>query len=100
MDRRRLWALTLSAMDSTLAMVLGDNIFAGHVLKNRPKAAVENVKSGKGATAFGYYVDAPEQFGIVEFDKDGKVICKWCPATASVAEQNGRDAELSGHLFL
>ena len=74
MDRRRLWALTLSAMDSTLAMVLGDNIFAGHVLKNRPKAAVENVKSGKGATAFGYYVDAPEQFGIVEFDKDGKVI--------------------------
>ena len=26
--------------------------------------------------------------------------CKWCPASASVAEQNGRDAELSGHLFL
>ena len=33
--------------------------------------------------------------------KDGQgEHCKWCPATASVAEQNGRDAELSGHLFL
>lgn len=30
----------------------------------------------------------------------GVLACKWCPATASVAEQNGRDAELSGHLFL
>ena len=29
-----------------------------------------------------------------------EAVCKWCPATASVAEQNGRDAELSGHLFL
>lgn len=55
-------------------MVLGDNIFAGHGLNKRLKAAVENAKSGKGATVFGYYVDDPERFGIVEFDKEGKAI--------------------------
>lgn len=60
--------------DEPVAMVLGDNIFAGHGLKKRLKAAVENVESGKGATVFGYYVDDPERFGIVEFDKDGKAI--------------------------
>lgn len=60
--------------DEPVAMVLGDNIFAGHGLKKRLKAAVENAESGKGATVFGYYVDAPERFGIVEFDKDGKAI--------------------------
>ena len=57
-----------------VAMVLGDNIFAGHGLKKRLKAAVENAEQGKGATVFGYYVDDPERFGIVEFDKEGKAI--------------------------
>ena len=61
-------------VDEPVAMVLGDNIFAGHGLKKRLKAAVENAESGKGATVFGYYVDDPERFGIVEFDKDGKAI--------------------------
>ena len=60
--------------DECVAMVLGDNIFAGHGLKKRLKAAVENAESGKGATVFGYYVDDPERFGIVEFDEDGKAI--------------------------
>ena len=60
--------------DDTVAMVLGDNIFAGHGLKKRLKAAVENAKSGKGATVFGYYVDDPERFGIVEFDKNGRAV--------------------------
>ena len=60
--------------DDSVAMVLGDNIFAGHGLKKRLKAAVENAESGKGATVFGYYVDDPERFGIVEFDQDGKAI--------------------------
>ena len=60
--------------DDSVAMVLGDNIFAGHGLKKRLKAAVENAESGKGATVFGYYVDNPERFGIVEFDQDGKAI--------------------------
>ena len=60
--------------NDTVAMVLGDNIFAGHGLKKRLKAAVENASSGKGATVFGYYVDDPERFGIVEFDHEGKAI--------------------------
>ena len=60
--------------DDSVAMVLGDNIFAGHGLKKRLQAAVENAETGKGATVFGYYVDDPERFGIVEFDKDGKAV--------------------------
>ena len=58
----------------TVAMVLGDNIFSGHGLKKRLKAAVKNAEEGKGATVFGYYVDDPERFGIVEFDKEGKAV--------------------------
>ena len=58
--------------NDTVAMVLGDNIFAGHGLKKRLKAAVENASSGKGATVFGYYVDDPERFGIVEFDQEAR----------------------------
>ena len=61
-------------VDDCVAMVLGDNIFAGHGLKKRLKKAVENAESGKGATVFGYYVDDPERFGIVEFDSSGKAI--------------------------
>lgn len=58
----------------TVAMVLGDNIFAGHGLKQRLRSARENAESGKGATVFGYYVDDPERFGIVEFDSTGKAV--------------------------
>lgn len=60
--------------DDSVAMVLGDNIFAGHGLKKRLNAAVEKAENGNGATVFGYYVDDPERFGIVEFDKNGKAI--------------------------
>ena len=56
------------------AMILGDNIFAGHGLKKRLRAAVEKAENGKGATVFGYYVDDPERFGIVEFDDKGNAI--------------------------
>ena len=59
--------------DDTCAMILGDNIFSGHGLKKRLKNAVENANNGK-ATVFGYYVDDPERFGIVEFDENGKAI--------------------------
>ena len=55
----------------SVAMILGDNIFAGHGLIKRLKKAASK-KSG--ATIFGYYVDDPERFGIVEFDKKGKAI--------------------------
>ncbi len=58
----------------TVAMVLGDNIFSGHGLNRRLREAVENAESGKGATIFGYYVDDPERFGIVEFDREGKAV--------------------------
>ena len=60
--------------DEPVAMILGDNIFAGHGLKKRLRAAVENAETGKGATVFGYYVDDPERFGIVEFDRDGRAV--------------------------
>ena len=60
--------------DDNVAMVLGDNLFAGHGLKKRLQAAVNNADAGNGATVFGYYVDHPERFGIVEFDKNGKAI--------------------------
>ena len=60
--------------DDCVAMILGDNIFAGHGLKKRLKKAAESAESGNGATIFGYYVDDPERFGIVEFDKDGKAV--------------------------
>ena len=60
--------------DDTVAMVLGDNIFAGHGLKKRLKAAVNNAETGKGATVFGYYVDDPERFGIVEFDENKRAV--------------------------
>lgn len=60
--------------DDCVAMVLGDNIFAGHGLKKRLTAAVKNAESGNGATVFGYYVDDPERFGIVEFDAAGKAV--------------------------
>lgn len=60
--------------NDTVAMILGDNIFAGHGLKKRLRAAVERAETGKGATVFGYYVDDPERFGIVEFDAEGRAI--------------------------
>lgn len=60
--------------DDTVAMVLGDNIFAGHGLNNRLKRAVDLAEAGQGATIFGYYVDDPERFGIVEFDQQGHAI--------------------------
>ena len=53
------------------AMVLGDNIFHGHGLKKRLRTAAAKTS---GATVFGYYVDDPERFGVVEFDKDGKAV--------------------------
>ncbi len=58
----------------SVAMVLGDNIFAGSGLNERLRRAVRNAEEKKGATVFGYYVDDPERFGIVEFDNQGRAI--------------------------
>ena len=60
--------------DSDVAMILGDNIFAGQGLKEKLLQAKESVMKGLGATIFGYYVDDPERFGVVEFGKDGRVL--------------------------
>ena len=57
--------------DDSVAMVLGDNIFHGHGFTKRLRNAAAK-KSG--ATVFGYYVDDPERFGIVEFDENGKAV--------------------------
>ena len=59
--------------DDCVAMVLGDNIFAGHGLKNRLRKAAQIARGGE-ATVFGYYVDDPQRFGIVEFDAEGKAV--------------------------
>ena len=59
--------------DEPCAMVLGDNIFYGAGLGDHLKKAVEAAKNGQ-ATVFGYYVNDPERFGIVEFDNNWRVI--------------------------
>lgn len=60
--------------DKCVAMILGDNIFAGQGLEEHLRAAVKRAESGKGATIFGYYVDDPTRFGTIEFDEYGKVV--------------------------
>jgi glucose-1-phosphate thymidylyltransferase len=59
--------------DDYCALVLGDNIFYGGGLVKKLKTAVKNAYEGK-ATIFGYYVNDPERFGIVEFSENGQVI--------------------------
>ena len=60
--------------DDSCAMVLGDNIFYGNGFSKLLREAVKNAEENKRASVFGYYVEDPERFGVVEFDKDGKVI--------------------------
>ena len=60
--------------DDACAMALGDNIFYGNGFSKILRAAVENAEKNARATVFGYYVNDPERFGIVEFDESGKVI--------------------------
>ena len=60
--------------DEACAMVLGDNIFYGNGFGRILRAAAANAEQNDRATVFGYYVNDPERFGIVEFDENGKVI--------------------------
>ena len=55
------------------AMILGDNIFYGNGFTKLLKQAADDARNGR-ATVFGYYVNDPERFGVVDFDKDGKAI--------------------------
>jgi len=59
--------------DDACAMVLGDNIYYGNGLGKKLQAVTEAAYNGI-ATVFGYYVDDPERFGVVEFDQKGKVL--------------------------
>ena len=59
--------------DEACAMVLGDNIFYGNGFSGMLREAVRNAENGK-ATIFGYHVNDPERFGIVEFDGEGNVL--------------------------
>lgn len=59
--------------NDSVCMILGDNIFYGNGFKKRLAQAVENTNNGK-ATIFGYYVDDPERFGVVEFNDEWKAI--------------------------
>ncbi|MFA5793906.1 MAG: glucose-1-phosphate thymidylyltransferase RfbA [Candidatus Brocadiia bacterium] len=57
-----------------VCLVLGDNIFYGHGLTNLMKRVVADVKAQRGATVFGYYVQNPVAYGVVDFDKSGKAL--------------------------
>ncbi len=60
--------------DDCCAMVLGDNIFYGNGFSKILKEAVANAEENHRASVFGYYVEDPERFGVVEFDDEGKAI--------------------------
>ncbi len=60
--------------DDACAMVLGDNIFYGNGFGKILRDSVQNAEKNERATVFGYYVNDPERFGVVEFDADGRVI--------------------------
>ncbi|EKO3674073.1 glucose-1-phosphate thymidylyltransferase RfbA [Vibrio metschnikovii] len=60
--------------DSSVCLVLGDNIFWGQGFRSKLQQAVANANSGQGATVFGYQVKDPERFGVVEFDANKRAI--------------------------
>ncbi|PKL50263.1 MAG: glucose-1-phosphate thymidylyltransferase [Nitrospira bacterium HGW-Nitrospira-1] len=57
-----------------VCLILGDNVFYGHGLTEMLRKAVEDVSEKQGATLFGYYVNDPERYGVVEFDQAGNVL--------------------------
>ena len=57
-----------------VCLVLGDNIFYGHAFKEMLERSVRNVQKNRLATVFGYYVNDPKRYGVVEFDETGRVI--------------------------
>ena len=57
-----------------VALVLGDNIFYGQSFSKVLRSAAERIEKEKGATIFGYYVRDPREYGVVEFDENGKAL--------------------------
>ena len=60
--------------DENVCLVLGDNIYYGHDLTSLLARAITNAQAENKATVFGYHVNDPERYGVVEFDKQGNVI--------------------------
>lgn len=60
--------------DDDVCLILGDNIFYGHGLTELLKNSINNVKNQNDATVFGYYVNDPERYGVVDFDSAGKAL--------------------------
>lgn len=60
--------------DDNVALILGDNIFYGQSFSSVLRRTVERIDGEKGATIFGYYVKDPREYGVVEFDENGKAI--------------------------
>jgi glucose-1-phosphate thymidylyltransferase len=59
--------------EDCVSLILGDNIFYGHGLPELLRESVERVEKDGGGVIFGYYVNEPERYGVVEFGKDGRV---------------------------
>ena len=57
-----------------VCLVLGDNIFYGHGFTDLLAKSLANIKNGQKATVFGYYVNDPKRYGVVDFDTDGKAL--------------------------
>ncbi len=60
--------------DDSVALVLGDNIFYGQSFSKVLRQTAERIENEKGATIFGYYVRDPREYGVVEFDENGKAL--------------------------
>ena len=60
--------------DDSVALILGDNIFYGQSFSKVLKAVAERTQNEPGATIFGYYVRDPREYGVVEFDENGKAL--------------------------
>ena len=60
--------------NDSVCLVLGDNIFYGQSFSKVLRSAAERTQNQKGATIFGYYVRDPREYGVVEFDENGKAL--------------------------
>ena len=77
------------------ALVLGDNIFYGNGLGRHLRRAVEDAETKGGATVFGYHVDDPERFGVVEFDEDFNAISIVCEFAKQVKPSARGELEIT-----